>query len=206
MIKLYKTKIFPYLMNKSIGKAEIMEYRRNMLENAEGNILEIGIGTGLNLNLYPSTVTEISAIDPFVSELPQANVAVKLYSDAAEQMNFDDNTFDTVVSTFTLCSIQNLDAVLAEICRVLKPKGKFIFLEHGRAITKFICGVQKVANPFFNVFACGCNINRDYEAAIQKSGLKFIRYQVQRAPIFPKVLIGYLYEGVAIIENDKINL
>lgn len=193
-------------MNKSIGTAEIMEYRRHMLDYVNGNILEIGIGTGLNLNLYPKDVTEITAIDPFVRELPQAKITVKLYPDIAEKMHFDDNTFDTVVSTFTLCSIQNLHTVLAEISRVLKPNGRFIFLEHGKATTKFISSIQTLANPFFNLFACGCNITRDYKKALINAGFNLERYQVYRASIFPKSIAGYLYEGVAVNETDKNNL
>ncbi|MGE5327880.1 MAG: class I SAM-dependent methyltransferase [Deltaproteobacteria bacterium] len=203
MFKLYQTKILPYFMNKIIGKDEIMKHRCHTLKNAKGEILEIGIGTGLNLNLYPNEVTEITAIDPFIRELPQTKIFVKLYPDIAEKMHFQDDSFDTVVSMFTLCSVQNMDAVLAEIARVLKPNGRFIFLEHGRATTKFIRGIQILVNPFFNLFACGCNITRNYEKALMKAGFIINQYQVYRASIFPKVIAGYLYEGVAVNEVDK---
>lgn len=193
-------------MNKIIGSNEIMKHRCHMLQNAKGKILEIGIGTGLNLKLYPDTITEITAVDPFVRELPYANISVKLYPDTAEKLHFEDNTFDTVVSTFTLCSIQDMNAALAEIARVLKPGGQYIFLEHGKATTKFMCGIQKLFNPFFNLFACGCNITRDYEKALKNAGFVIKQYQTYRASIFPKAVAGYLYEGVATNEVNEGNL
>ncbi|MFT5874453.1 MAG: ubiquinone/menaquinone biosynthesis C-methylase UbiE [Clostridium sp.] len=184
-------------MKKNIGRAEILEYRRHMLENASGSILEIGIGTGLNLNLYPDDITEITAIDPLVRKLPISKISVKLYPDSAEKLHFEDNTFDTVVSTFTLCSIPNIDIALAEIARVLKPNGQFIFLEHGRATSEFIRSIQVLANPFFNLLAYGCNITRNYEEALNNAGFILNKYKIYRASIFPKEIAGYLHEGVA---------
>lgn len=193
-------------MNRVIGQAEIMGHRRHILQQASGNILEIGIGTGLNLNLYPSSITEITAIDPLLRELPSAPIVVKLYPDAAEQMHFEDNTFDTVVSTFTFCSVKDLDRALKEISRILKPNGKLLLLEHGKAENKFVNKMQDVVNPLFNIFACGCNINRNYQQIISEAGFSIVNYNLYRAKIFPKFLAGYLYEGVAINEKCQDNV
>lgn len=188
-------------MDKNIGKPEIMDYRRRLLQNASGNILEIGIGTGLNLNQYPNTITEITAVDPFVRELPSSRILVKLYPEVAEQMHFEDSTFDTVLSTFTFCSVSNLPKTLKEIARVLKPDGKLLFLEHGKADTRFAQQLQKAANPFYNIFAYGCNINRDYKQILSEAGFGIEKYNFYKVNIYPKILTGYLYEGVA--KNDK---
>lgn len=188
-------------MNKNIGNPEIMDYRHRLLKNASGNILEIGIGTGLNLNLYPSRITEIMAIDPFVRELPSSPVLVNLYPDVAERMHFEDNSFDTVISTFSFCSVNNLQKCLKEIARVLKPGGKLLFLEHGKADTRFARQLQKACNPFFNILACGCNINRDYKQILSEASFGIEQYNLYKVNIYPKILVGYLYEGVA--RNDK---
>lgn len=188
-------------MNKALGQAEIMDNRRHILQHANGNILEIGIGTGLNLSVYPSSITEITAIDPLLREIPSAPILVKLYPDAAEQMHFENNTFDTVVSTFTFCSVKDLNITLREISRVLKPNGRLLFLEHGKAEKKFVQKMQDVVNPLYTVFACGCNINRNYQQVLSEAGFRIINYNLYRAKIFPKFLAGYLYEGVAI--NEK---
>lgn len=206
LIRLYQAKVFPYLMKKNIGKPEIISHRRRVLQNASGRILEIGIGTGLNLDLYPGTVTEITAIDAFVRVLPSSRVSVKLYHGTAEEMCFADNTFDTVVSTFSFCSVSDLHATLKEISRVLKPDGKLLFLEHGKAETRFAQRMQNAANPLFNVFACGCNVNRDYRQFLSEAGFAIEKHTLYRADIFPKWLVGYLHEGVATNAKGKAHI
>ncbi len=201
MVGLYKNRIFPYLMNQNIGKAEIMNHRRNALKTAQGKVLEIGIGTGLNLNLYPSNIAEITAIDPFIRELPSSKLKVELYPADAENLPFENNTFDTVVSTFSFCSVSNLHLTLKEISRVLKPDGKLLFLEHGKAESRFVQQLQNIANPLYNVFAFGCNVNRDYQTTILDAGFRIESYRSYRAKIIPELIVGYLHEGVAI--NDK---
>lgn len=200
-MSFYQDKIFPYLMNKNIGKAEIVEHRRQLLTQVSGKVLEIGVGTGLNLDLYPAGITEITAVDPYPRELPPSRVKINLYPDNVESMRFEDSTFDTVVSTFTLCSVENLPATIQEIKRVLKPKGKYLFLEHGKAVTRSSQRLQDIANPFYNILACGCNINRDYRQVIMALGFQIEEYKLHRVNIAPAILTGYLYEGV--LRNEK---
>lgn len=201
MLGLYSNKIFPYLMKKNIGKDEIMECRRHALQTARGRVLEIGIGTGLNLNLYPSNITKITAIDPYIREIPASKLDVQLYPGNAEKMPFEDNSFETVVSTFSFCSVSDLGLTLQEISRVLKPDGKLLFLEHGKAESKYVQQLQNLANPLFNVFAFGCHVNRDYRQFFSHAGFKMESYRSYRAKISPKIIVGYLHEGIAI--NDK---
>lgn len=196
-VKWYRDVLFPYLMKLNIGRPAILEYRRHLLKNVKGNILEIGIGAGTNLAVYPKEVSHITAVDPYVRELPQSSIVVTLLPESAEKMSFDDNTFDTVVSTFSFCSTDNLVAVLTEINRVLKPGGRILFLEHGKATNKPCQALQKIFNPMYNVLAYGCNITRDYLEELKLAGFNIVEYEVQKARVYPRVLVGYLYKGIA---------
>lgn len=193
----YRDSIFLYLMNKNIGKADIMERRQKLLKNVKGNTLEVGIGAGVNLPLYPRDISSITAVDPYKRELTNSSIFVPLFSESADNMHFSENTFDSVVSTFSLCSVGNLMGVASEIYRVLKPGGRFIFLEHGKAKNKTYQAFQKIFNPLFNVFACGCNITRNHFEELKITGFKIIKFEICKAPIFPRLLAGYLYEGIA---------
>ena len=169
MVNWYRNKAFPWLMKKNIGKKTIVSLRKDILSNAYGNILEIGIGTGINLSLYPQNITEITAIDNWIREVNTLQLKVHIVTGSVTEMSFEDDTFDTVVSTFTLCSIKDLDVALSEIYRVLKPHGQLIFLEHGVAQNKWVVFLQNICNPLFNLFALGCNINRSYIEDLKKS-------------------------------------
>jgi ubiquinone/menaquinone biosynthesis C-methylase UbiE len=200
MLNYYYKNIFPFLMNKNIGKKEILELRREVLAYAKDEILEIGIGTGINLELYPCSVNNITAIDNYVREIPKSKIKVDFYNMSVENMTFRENTFDTVVSTFCLCSIDNLEKSLQEVKRVLKPNGRLIFLEHGQAQEYNLQLLQNVSNPIFNILACGCNVNRNYINILKNNGFK-VQCNTQRADIFPKLIVGHIYIGVAV--NEK---
>lgn len=189
-------------MQKNIGRPEIMNYRRQIISNSQGNILEIGIGTGINLSLYPLHISDITAVDCYSRKLPQNKVKVKSYICSVDKMPFKDNSFDTVVTTFCLCSVKDLETTLQEIKRVLKPNGKLLFLEHGKATQKVYQKIQNIVNPLFNIFACGCNVNRNYFKAFEKYGYFINNKEVKSANIFPKFIVGHLYMGVAV--NEKI--
>ncbi len=171
---IYRDKIFPYIMNKNIGSNEIIELRRNFLKDVKGDILEIGIGSGINVSL------------------------LSLFNESVEKMHFSDNSFDFVVSTFTFCSVKEIDVALHEIKRVLRPNGKLIFLEHGRSFSLFISKIQDFFNPLYNIIGCGCNINRDYKESILKAGYKIEKYILKDARIYPKILTGTIHEAFLI--------
>lgn len=202
MFSWYKNRFFPGMMNKNIGKESILQLRKRVLSNAKGNILELGIGTGTNLSLYPNNICEITAIDIYVRHVSDGYIKVNLINESACKMSFLDNTFDTVVSTFSLCSIDDLEAAFHEIFRVLKPGGQLLFLEHGKSKGKISSILQNVCNPLYNVFAFGCNINRSYVTEMQKCGFELSAFSYERAPIYPRLLTGYVYMGVAQKYND----
>lgn len=196
-VKWYRDRLFPYLMKINIGKPAILEYRRRLLKNAKGNILEIGIGAGTNLTVYPKEISSITAVDPYIRELPKSNISVTLLPESAEKMSFKDNTFDTVVSTFCFCSTNNLAIALKEIYRILRPGGRLLFLEHGKATNKSCQTLQKIFNPLYNIFAYGCNITRSYTEEMKRAGFHIVECEVYKAKVYPRMLVGYLYEGIA---------
>jgi ubiquinone/menaquinone biosynthesis C-methylase UbiE len=173
MNKFYNENIFYRLMDHNLGQKKVTHLRQELLTNASGEVLEIGFGTGLNLMCYPERVCGLTAIDicHLDRNYPDAGINLRRLEMSVEAMTFVDNSFDTVVSTFTLCSIPQIQTALSEIYRVLKPGGKFLFLEHTKNPNRFIASLQNLANPLYNILACGCNVNRDIRQTISASGL-----------------------------------
>ena len=179
------------------------EQRQRALAPIAGKVLEIGFGTGLNLPHYPSTVTWLTAIEPGhlldkrVADR-SANLAmpVEILRYRAEALPWEDQRFDYAVSTWTLCTIGDPLRALREVRRVLKPDGKFVFLEHGRSDDPKIAKWQTILNPFQRIFACGCNLNRRIDRLVEESG-----FTVERLDRF--VMDGLprpgadMYRGVA---------
>lgn len=184
-------------MDKNLKKEEVKKYRIEALKEAEGNVLDIGFGTGANLECYPKYIKSITAIDTFTREFESTKLKIDLYNMSVEDMAFEDNSFDTVVSTFTFCSINDLNKALSEVKRVLKPNGRLIYLEHGKSQNRAAAFLQNMVNPLFNIFACGCNVNRDFEKIIQANGFVLEKNIKCRINIYPKVIVGQIYMGLA---------
>src|SRR4030095_1360487 len=136
---LYRKYIFPRIVEWTLGRDEkILKLRAELLKDVKGEVLEIGFGTGLNLPHYPSAVTRLSVVDPnpgmhriAAKRVKDAPMPVESHQLDGEPLPFPDGRFDAVVSTFTLCSIPEVEKALSEARRVLKKKGRFYFLEHG---------------------------------------------------------------------------
>jgi ubiquinone/menaquinone biosynthesis C-methylase UbiE len=182
---------------------EVTYYRKQVLKDAKGELLEIGFGTALNLPFYPKEVKKIVTTDVnagmnqlAMKNIKESSIEVDYHILDVQSLPFADDSFDTVVSTWTLCSIQNLDKGLEEIYRVLKPKGKFIFVEHGLSNELKIQKWQHFITPIQKVMAEGCHLNRDMENLIQKAGFRFESLTKEYAKSIPKVA-GYFYYGVA---------
>jgi len=159
---------------------QMNEFRGETVGLARGEVLEIGFGTGLNLAYYGEGVASLSAIDPLeefhprVQErLESAPFPVEHFGLRADRsLPFDPSRFDCVVSTYTLCSIPQVDAALDEIRRVLKPEGQFLFLEHGLSDRPHTARWQNRLNPLWCRFADGCNMNRRIDDLISRSGFE----------------------------------
>lgn len=200
----YASYIFPRLMDRFMRGEEFQRLRGELLQQAVGEVLEIGIGTGLNLPHYGSNISRVQAVDP-ASMLPTriaerravVNFPVEITQHSAEQLPYKDRTFDYVVSTWTLCTIPDPVLALQEVKRVLKPGGRFLFLEHGRSDDQKIAVWQDRLNPIQNVIGCGCNLNRRIDHIITQAGLKI--YQLDRFTMetVPR-LGGEMYLGTAV--------
>lgn len=204
----YADRVFPHLMDWMMRKPRFQEQRSEALVPAYGHVLEIGFGTGLNLPCYPRAVTRLTAIEParlleprVTQRIARAAMPVEIVRLGAEVLPFDDAQFDSVVSTFTLCTIPDARAALREVKRVLKPDGQFVFLEHGRSNDARVAQWQDRLNPIQRTVACGCNLNRRIDLLISGGGLgirHLDRYTLQGVPRVG----GELYRGVAVPANS----
>jgi ubiquinone/menaquinone biosynthesis C-methylase UbiE len=201
---LYATQIFPRLMDWVMARPAFSQLREALLQPASGEVLEIGFGTGLNLCHYPATITRLSIVDPAIllplkvtHRMAAAPYPIQTRHVTAEQLPFPDREFDTVVSTWTLCTITDPVLALREVGRVLKPGGRFLFLEHGRSDDRKVAVWQDRLNPIQNVIGCGCNLNRQIDQLITQSGLTIAhldRFSMQGVPR----LAGEMYRGTAV--------
>lgn len=201
---IYAKYIFPRLLDWSLGNPQIGKYRKAALQPAAGETLEIGFGTGLNLPHYPDSVTRLTVIDSenMLTRLVDRRIAecrlpvTKMQLDAQGRLPFDDHSFDSVVTTLTLCSIENTAPALAEIRRVLKPEGKFVFWEHGRSDDPAIARRQDRFNPLQRIIGVGCNLNRKIDDLIAEAGFEINTLDRFLLPKTPR-LLAEMYRGIA---------
>jgi len=201
---LYSEWIFPKFFDVLVRHKYFDAKRVTALKEVKGKVLEIGIGTGLNLDCYPSAVREIYAIDPnpgmkreLFAKHSDHRVKIHFSQTGAENLPYDSETFDTIVSTLTFCSIPDLPAALAEMKRVLKTKGKIIFMEHGLSHERSVAKWQRRLDPIQKVVGCGCSLTVNATDELKRAGFNVTRgetYYVQKAPKF----VGYVYEGIAV--------
>ena len=200
---IYAKYVFPHLMDWAMGSRRLQEQRQKALIPLHGEVLEIGFGTGLNLPHYPSAVTRIIALEParllpgkVLSRMAAAPMPVTIVQGSAEHLPFHDRRFDCVVSTWTLCTIPDVLTALREIGRVLKPGGRFVFLEHGRSNAPAVARWQDRLNPLQQRIGVGCNMNRPIDRLITEAGLTLGSLERFQMPGMPR-LVGEMYRGVA---------
>lgn len=177
-MNFYDRHVLPYLIDWACGMRAVERRRMALIPQARGRVLEIGIGTGLNLAHYdPQVVTAFYGLDPAVQmhrlarrRASEAGLDVTLVELPAERINLPDASFDTVVTTFTLCSIPEPLAALREMRRVLKPDGRLLYCEHGRAPDASVRAWQDRLTPWWKPLAGGCHLNRDIPALLQAGG------------------------------------
>ncbi len=199
----YKKYILPKVVNWACTSRSTNYQRAKIIPLAYGNVLEIGIGSGLNLSHYNSEkVDSLIGIDPSeetwklnkngISDLNFNFTFIKAF---AEELPFQNNVFDNVVITYSLCTIKDFQKALSEIKRVLKPSGKFLFCEHGIAPDKSVKQLQNTINPLWKRVGGGCNLNRDIPALIRENGFNIIDLQKMYIPGWK--FASYNYWGVA---------
>ncbi len=174
----YDTYLLPKVVHFACGQKPAMKQREKVIPLAQGLVLEIGIGSGLNIPYYDADkVDHLWGIDPSreMWAIARKN-ARKHHLDAefiesgAESIPLDDNAADTVVMTYTLCTIPNAGGALEEIRRVLKPNGKLVFCEHGQAPDENVRRWQERINPLWKVLGGGCNLNRPVSQLLEEAG------------------------------------
>lgn len=200
---LYSCYVLPWLCDFFLDIPAVTELRRELLAQVAGDVLEIGFGTGLNLPHYPAAVRRLTVVDPNagmhqrarkrISQSPVQVTPLLLHGD---RLPIPDGVFDCVVSTFTLCSIEEVDQALAEVHRVLKPQGRFLFLEHGRSPDPKVQAWQSRLNGLQKWFADGCRLNRDMRALIGAQPYSSIEIENFYLESSPRTH-GYIYRGTA---------
>ena len=202
--KAYEKYVLPKLLDAYCSTKPVSYQRAKVVPNASGNILEIGIGSGLNLPYYSkSKITKLYGLDPSEELCEMANknaskhsMDVEMLISGAEEIELPSRTIDTVLITYTLCSIPSPNDALQEIKRVMKDDAIIIFCEHGKAPDENILKWQNRINPLWGKIAGGCNINRDIPNIINSAGLKINNLEQMYLPSTPKI-VGYNYWGTA---------
>jgi ubiquinone/menaquinone biosynthesis C-methylase UbiE len=190
------------LINLAMRDKKLAAYRDRVVPAAEGRVLEIGIGSGLNVSRYSANVQQLIGLDPSPKLMQMArrvehrNVRlVDFIEGSAEEIPLETATFDTVVTTWTLCSIPDAHRALREMHRVLKPGGQLLFVEHGRAPDPTVVWWQDRLTPIWRCIGGGCHLNRPIAQLIEGAGFRFERFDTGYMP-GPKPMT-FMYEGSA---------
>ncbi len=198
----YEEQILPRGINWTLCWPRFSKLRQQYLKDVGGKVLEVGFGTGLNLPHYTSRVTHLYALDPSQLGRRLAEKRIRRVSFPVEFVDLQDGRFilpdhsvDAVVSTWTLCTIPDPIFALQEICRVLRPGGKFYFLEHGLSPDRGIARLQNLWNPIQKWCAGGCHVNREIDRLILDSGFKILGYK--RFYMKGPKILSYMYGGAA---------
>jgi ubiquinone/menaquinone biosynthesis C-methylase UbiE len=199
----YARAIFPRLCDFLLNRPFVAKYRRELLSHAHGAVLEIGLGTGLNLPHYPPEVRKLTTVDPNLgmnrlaqSRIKETSIEIDQRLMSGENLPFEDNTFDCLVSTFTLCSIEDVGQAVSEVYRVLKPGGMFLFLEHGLSPEPRVQKWQRRLNWLEMRLADGCHLDRNMRALVTAkpfASVKIDEFYIEKTPRTH----GYLYRGIA---------
>lgn len=199
----YEDHILPHLINLAMRNRQLLPYRRRVLSSAQGRVLEIGIGSGLNLPLYSARTHEIVGLEPASRLIEIARrsgsrpaAPTTFIEGSAEAMPLDDASFDTVVTTWTLCSIPDAPAALRETRRVLKPDGQLLFVEHGQSPDERVRKWQDRLTPSWRCIGGGCHLNRPIQQLIESAGFSITQLDTGYAQ-GPKPMT-FMYEGRAL--------
>lgn len=199
---LYADHLLPRMIDRALRRPAMMAERALATPGLHGRVLEVGFGSGLNLPVYPPEVEHVWALDPAPLGQKLARKRVAAFHGTVEFLPFDreriplpDGSADGVLSTWTLCSIPELERALGELRRVLRPEGRFHFLEHGLAPEPRVARWQRRLNPLQKRLAGGCRLDLDVDAALERGGfaIETLERHYAEGPRFA----SYLYRGIA---------
>ncbi len=199
----YERHLLPRVMDVACSIGPVRHMRQQVVPLAQGRVLEIGIGTGLNLEYYDrARVGSIVGLDPGLAlqrrmrkRIQRAGLAVELVALSAERISYADGAFDTVLVTYSLCSIADVSGALREMRRVLNPGGKLVFCEHGLAPDAAVRRWQNRLTPVWSKLAGGCHLNRDIPALLHTAG--FSSHDMQATYLPGPRALTYHYWGTA---------
>ena len=199
---LYGRFVVPRLINLAMKQSMLSERRAALVPRAKGTVLEVGIGSGLNLPYYSHEVERLYGVDPSPqllamarSNARKAQLAVELVCESAERLPFADASFDCAIMTWTLCSIPHAGRALREVHRALKPGGELFFAEHGLAPDARVAAWQRRLTPLWRPLAGGCHLDRPIDALIRAAGFEIA--EVQNRYLKGPRPFTYMYEGSA---------
>lgn len=203
-MSLYEDRILPVLLDCACGMKAVNRERAKVVPLAQGRVLEVGVGSGLNFPLYDrSQVERVIGVDPAEPMLARARrrsgelgLPVDFHACGGEAVPVDSGSVDTVLFTYSLCTIPDAPAALAEARRALKPGGRLLFCEHGASHDPGVNRWQRRLNPAWRRIAGGCNMTRDVRALLEDAGFAIETLHNEYIPATPKVL-GYHYLGAA---------
>lgn len=204
MANFYHEHILPHLVHHVCVHEKFESERDKVVPRARGAVVEFGMGSGLNLPFYDAgQVTSVTGVEPSSRLIGKASgrmrdapFAVRAVAGSAEALPLEAASVDTVLSTFTLCTIPDLGRALAEARRVLKPGGELLFCEHGLSADSSVARWQNLINPVWKPFAGGCHLNRDIPMLIREAGFEILDMEAGYMDGAPG-LGGFLFRGAA---------
>lgn len=199
----YQKDFFPKLTEVFLNNKVLNKERKKVLSTVRGNVLEVGFGSGLNLQFYSNAVESLVAVDPSETALKLAEkriakacFPVKLLCGTCETVDIPLASFDFIVSTWVLCMVENPTSTLINMRKYLKPAGRYVFLEHGHSKKTFTRKIQNCCNPLYNKLFGGCNINRSIDKLIENAGFEIT--ELERFNLFGCGAALSTYRGIAI--------
>lgn len=203
-MSFYEDRVLPHIIDTACSMGQVMKLRSQVVPRARGRVLEVGMGSGINLEFYDqSRVEMVYGLEPSEGmrrkALPNLNrspIAVEWLDLPGEKIPLEDNSVDTVLLTFTLCTIPDWHAALLQMKRVLKPGGDLLFLEHGEAPHETVRKWQHRITPGWKMFAGGCHLNRQIADLIRHAGFEIQELENLYMPNAPKIA-GFIYKGRA---------
>ncbi|MDA9436239.1 class I SAM-dependent methyltransferase [Bradyrhizobium sp. CCBAU 51627] len=197
----YNDVILPRLCDLAMRNKDLLPYRERAIRAAQGRVLEIGIGSGRNLPFYGPAVKQVVGLEPATKLLemarhaPHPETPIEFVEGSAEAIPIEGRSIDTVVTTWTMCSIPNVDRAMTEARRVLKPGGKLVFVEHGRAPEPRVQWWQDRLTPAWKRISGGCHLNRDIADLLSRNG--FYAEEMRTGYMNGLKPMTFMYEGQA---------
>ncbi|HWD08968.1 MAG TPA: class I SAM-dependent methyltransferase [Actinomycetota bacterium] len=199
----YRNRLLPRLQDLAMSRGDLRAVRARVCQGLHGDVVEIGFGTGINADFYPPEVAKLIAIEPSAlcmrlagPRIARTSTPVELAGLTGEKLELPSDSFDAVLSTWTLCTIPDVDAALAEVHRVLRPGGEFHFVEHGHAPDPKFAAWQQRIEPAWKRVAGGCHVTRPIADLIERAGFGIDSLETYYREGEPKIF-GYNFEGIA---------